>query len=64
MASYTTPQATSVPSVQTSNTNIRDPTISNAMSVYTTSTKTKTTPSSDKFSHKDHLVAPAGENEG
>lgn len=29
MASYTTPQATSVPSVQTSNTNTRDPTIFN-----------------------------------
>ncbi|OQE04216.1 hypothetical protein PENSOL_c001G11515 [Penicillium solitum] len=64
MASYTTPQATSVPSVQTSNTNTRDPTIFNDMSVYTTSTKTKTIPFSDRFSRKGHLVALAGENEG
>ncbi|OQE93753.1 hypothetical protein PENNAL_c0005G07761 [Penicillium nalgiovense] len=64
MVSCTTPQATSVPSVQTSNTNTRDPTISNDMSVYITLTKTKTIPFSDKSSRKGRLVAPAGENEG
>ncbi|OQE41974.1 hypothetical protein PENCOP_c004G01456 [Penicillium coprophilum] len=64
MAWCITPQVTSVHSVRTSNTNIRDPTIFNDMSVYTTSTKTKTIQFSDKFSRKGRLVVPAGENEG
>lgn len=34
------------------------------MSVYTTSTKTKMIPFSDRFSRNGRLVAPAGENEG